>query len=76
MVIKMLTGLARRMEDFNKEIGNIKKNQSDRKNTINKMKNILQGINSSLENCLISDLEDKVIKSPQAAQQKEKKKLG
>lgn len=42
MVTKMLTGLERRVDElsknFNKEIENNKKNQSELKNTINEMK--------------------------------------
>ena len=51
MVINLLTkSIRRRMEEnsenFNKEIENIKKNQSDQNNTITEIKNTLEGINS------------------------------
>lgn len=63
MIVKMLTGFEKRVEElsekFNKGIENTKKNQSKWTNTVNKMKNILQGINR-LEDSeeQISNLED------------------
>ena len=52
MVIKILTGLEKRMEDpnktLNKERENIKKNQSEMKNSITEIKNTQDGINSRL----------------------------
>ena len=63
MIIKKLTGLKKRMsETFNIEI---KKNKSEMKNTINEIKNILDGINSGLEEAEgpISDLEDRAMES-------------
>ena len=48
MIIKILTGLEKRVEDlsetFNKETENIKKNQSEIKNSITEIKNTLEGI--------------------------------
>ena len=52
-------------------------NQSDMKNTISKMKNTLEGINSRLnepEDC-ISDLKDKIRVSTKGEHQKEKKNI-
>lgn len=53
MVIKILTGLKRKVdvlkENFNKEIEKIKNNQSELKNMRTKIKNTLQGINSRLQ---------------------------
>ena len=46
LVILMLSFLC---EKFNKEIGNIKQNQSEMKDKLTKMKNTLQGINSGLD---------------------------
>ena len=48
MVIKILTRFEKRVtelsEDFKNEIENIRKNQSELKNTITEMKNRLEGI--------------------------------
>ena len=62
-------------ENFNKEIGNTKKNQSELQNTITKMENTLDSTNSKLENSeeQITNLKDRVIKIAQS-EQKEKKK--
>ena len=50
MIIKMLNELRRRMDEhsekFNKQLENINKNQTEQNNTINEIKNILEGINS------------------------------
>lgn len=50
MIINILTGLEKRMENF-RETPNteIKSNTSEIKNTINENKNTLNGINSRLE---------------------------
>ena len=52
MIVNMLKELWRRImnsENFNKELGNIRKNQTELKNTIMEIKmNTLEGINSSL----------------------------
>ena len=61
------------------EIENIKKNQSEMKTTITEMKNILQGINSKVDEAedQIRDLEDKKVENTQSEQppQKISKKL-
>ena len=53
MVIKMLTELGRRTEqhakNFNKDLEDIRKNQSELKNTVIEMKNMLEGINNRLD---------------------------
>lgn len=74
--MKILTGLEKRVdelsENFNKEKYNIKTNQS--KNiTIEILKNTLEGTSSRLEEMeeWISDLEDRMMESNQAEQQKE-----
>ena len=52
----MLTELWKRTEEhsknFNTEVENIKKNQSQLNNTITEMKNILEGIKSGLSDCI------------------------
>ena len=71
MIIKIFTGLEKRMEDFsetfNKEVENIKKNQSELKNTITDIKHTLERINSRLEDGKehISDLEDSIMERTQ-----------
>ena len=40
-------------ENFNKELENIKKDQLGLKNTINKMKNTLEGINTIIYNVIL-----------------------
>ena len=63
IVIKILTGLEKRVEylseALNKETENIKKNQSEMKSSITEIKNKLKGLNSRLEEAEhISNLED------------------
>ena len=71
VVIKILTGLEKRVEDLsetlNKEIENIKTNQSEMKISINEIKNTLERINR-LEEAeeWISKLEGRVMESNQA----------
>ena len=57
------------------ETENIKKKQSELKNSITEIKDSLQTINNTLENAeeWTNDLEDKVIESNQAEQKKEKR---
>ena len=75
MVIKMLTELKRRMneltENFNKVI---EKHKNEPNNTVTKTNNILQGINSRLEDgeAWIRDLEDRIVEITQLAQKKKK----
>ena len=66
MVIKILTGLEKRVEDISETLNNeIKKNQSEMKNTINEIKNTLDGINNRVDEAeeSISDLKGKVMES-------------
>ena len=71
MVIKMLTELRRRMdeyiENFNKEISNIKNNQSELKNIITEMRNTPKRLNSRLDEAegWINDLEDRIVQISQ-----------
>ena len=50
MIIKMLKELRRRMDEhsekFNRELENIKKNQTELKNIITEIKTTLEGVNS------------------------------
>ena len=57
------------------EIENIKKNQSEMKTTITEMKNILQGINSKVDEAedQIREMGDKEAENTQSEQQKEKR---
>ena len=61
----MLTDLGRideHSENFNKVLGNIKKNQSELKNTKMEMKNSLEGINIRVDDTKewINDLDERV----------------
>ena len=53
MVIRLLSELGKRIdehrENFNKELGNIKRNQSELKNTITQMKSTQEGMNNRLD---------------------------
>ena len=52
MIIRMLNELRKRMKKHNKDFlqtENIKKNQTELKSTIIEIKNILEGINSRLD---------------------------
>ena len=77
LVIKMLTELERRIdvhnEKFNKELENIKKTQSEMKNSIAEIKNTLEGMNSRLSDTeiCINPLEDRIMEITQSEQQKE-----
>ena len=82
MIIMMLKKLGRRMYEHseqsvvsNKELENVKKNQTQLKNIIIiiEIKNTLEGINNSLDDTegQISKLEDRVVEISQAKQEKE-----
>ena len=60
-------------ENFNKELENIKKDQLGLKNTINKMKNTLEGINRKLGDTkeFICDLEKRIVENTQSGHKKE-----
>ena len=78
MVITMLTELRRRMDElsvnFNKELENVRKNESELKDTITEIKNTLEGTSSRSDDTeQISDLEDRIVEITQSYQQKEKK---
>ena len=63
-IIKILTGLEKRVEDISKVLNKeIKRNLSEMKNTINEIKTMLGGKNKRLEEAeeQIDDLEDRVM---------------
>ena len=78
MVIKILTGLGKRVKDLsetlNRDGKQKKKNQSEMNNSITEIKNTLDGINSRLKEAeeWISNLGDKAMELIQTEQQKEK----
>ena len=75
----MLTDLGRRLDElsknFNKELENIKKNQSETKNTILGMKKSLEGLNSRVDDTekWIRELDGRIGEITQAEQIKEKR---
>ena len=79
MIVKMIQNLGNRMEKiqetFNKNLEEQKGKQTVRNNTINEIKNSLEGINSRITEAdeRISDLEDKIVKITTAEQNKEKR---
>ena len=62
-------------EPFNKDLEELKRNQATMKNTINEIKNTLEGINSRITEAeeQASDLEDKIVEITTAEQNKEKR---
>ena len=78
LVMRILNELRERVHElsktFNKEIENIKGNQSEMKNTIFNMKRILEEINTVDEvEDRNSNLEDRIVEDTQSGQQQEKK---
>ena len=78
MIVKMIQNLGNRMEKIqetlNKDLESLKSKQRD-DNTINEIKNSLEGISSRITEAeeRISDLEDKIVEKTTAEQNKEKK---
>ena len=78
MIVKMIQNLGNTMEKiqemFNKDLEELKSKQMMR-NTINEIKNSLEGIDSRITEAeeWISDLEDKIVEITTAEQNKEKK---
>ena len=79
MITKRLNDLGRRMnersEEFNKEVKNIKKTQTEPKTTITEMfKHALKGTNGGLDDTeeWIGELENRVVEITQAEQKKKK----
>ena len=59
---------------FNKDLEELKSKQTMMNNTINEMKNSLEGINSRITEAEgISDLEDKIVEKTTAEQNKQKR---
>ena len=79
MIVKMIQNLGNRMEKmqetFKKDLGELKSKQTRMNNTINKIKNSLEGINSRITEAeeWISDLEDKILEITTTEQKKEKR---
>ena len=78
MIVKMIQNLANRMdkiqETFNMDLEELKGKQTMMNNTINAIKNSLEGINSRITEAeeRISDLKDKIVEITTAEQNKEK----
>ena len=79
MAVKMIQNPGNRMEKiqetFNKDLEELKSKQTMMKNTINEIKNSLEGINSRTTEAeeRISDLEDKTVEITTSEQNKEKR---
>ena len=79
MIVKMIQNLANRMEKteetFNKDLEELKSKQTMMNNTMNEIKNSLEGINSRITEReeQRSDLEDKRVDITTAEQNKEEK---
>ena len=79
MIVEMIQTLGNRMEKiqetFNKDTEELKSKQTMMNNTINEIKNTLEGINSRITEAEegISDLEDKRVEITTAEQNKEKR---
>ena len=77
MIVKMIQNLGNRIEKiqetFNKDLEELKSKQTMMNNTINEIKNSLEGIKSRITEAeRISDLEDKIVEITTAEQNKEK----
>ena len=79
MIVKMIQNLGNRMEKiqetFNKDLEELKSKQIQMNNTINEIKNSLEGINSRKTEAeeWKSDLEDKIVEITTTKQNKEKR---
>ena len=79
MIVKMIQNLGNRMEKiqetFYKDLEELKGKQTMMNNTINEIKNSLEGINSRITEAegLVSDLEDKIVEISTTEQNKEKR---
>ena len=79
MIVKMMQNLGNRIDKmqktFNKDLEELQGNQATKKNTINEIKNTLEGINSRITEAeeQVSDLEDKKEETTTAEQTKEKR---
>ena len=79
MIVKMIQNLGNRMEKiqetFNKDLEELKSKQTMMNNTINEIKNSLEGIKSRITEAeeWRSDLEDKIVEITTTEQNKEKR---
>ena len=79
MIVNMIQNLGSTMEKiqetFNKDLQELKSKQTMKSNTINKIKNSLEGINSRITEAeeRISDLKDKILEITTTEQNKEKR---
>ena len=83
MIANMIQGLRKRMEAkiekmkemFNKDLEELKNKQTEMNNITTEMKTTLEGINSRITEAeeQISDLEDRMVESTAAEQNKEKR---
>ena len=79
MIVKMIQNLGNRMEKiqetFNKDVEQLKSRQTIMNNTINEIKNFLEGINSRITEAeeQIIDLEDRMVEFTATEENKEKK---
>ena len=80
MIVKVIHNLGNRMQKIpeatNKDLEEVKSKQTMMNNTINGIKNSLEGINSRITEAeeWISDLEDKIMEIMTTEQNKEKRK--
>ena len=80
MIVKMIQNLGNRMEKIqetlNKDLEELKSKQTMMNNTINEIKNSLEGINTRIPEAdeWISDLEDKIVEITTAEKNKEKRR--
>ena len=81
MLVKMIQNLGNRLEKiqetFNKDLEKLKSKQTMMNNTINEIKNCLEGINSRITEAeeWTSDLEDKIVEITTSEQNQEKREL-
>ena len=79
IIVKMIQNLGNRMEKiqetFNKDLEELKSKQTMMNNTINKIKNSLEGVNSRITEAeeRVSDLEYKTVEITTTEQNKEKR---
>ena len=79
MIVKMIQNLGDRMEKiqetFNRDLEQLKSKQTVMNNTINEIKNSLEGINSRTTEAeeWISDVENKIVEITTAEQNKDKR---
>ena len=79
MIVKMIQNLGNRMdkmqETFNEDVEELKRNQATMKNTINEIKDTLEGINGRMTEAeeRVGDLEDRVVEIATAEHNKERR---